>query len=133
MTTPAKANIFSTLFAVFIGGFPPALLAASPLFEVLDRDDSGDISLEESEAAPRVHLNFGDLDQNKNDELEEAELQLSGVQLSFEHLDADKDLAISYEEASALPRLARQFSRLDQNNDQTLSPDEIEAFINSYR
>lgn len=130
MTPPTQIKAFSTLFAVLIGSFPPALMAASPLFEVLDRDGSGDISLKESEAAPQVHLNFGDLDENRNGQLEEAELQLSGVQLSFEHLDADGDLAISYDEASALPRLARQFNQLDKNNDQALTPGEFESFAN---
>lgn len=133
MTTPARIRVFSTLFAILIGGLPQALIAASPLFEVLDSDDSGHISLEESQAAPEVLLNFSDLDQNQNDELEEAELQLSGVQLSFEHLDADGDLAISYDEASALSSLAEQFHKLDKNGDQALSPDEFEAFIGSYR
>lgn len=133
MATPARTEVFSALFAVLIGAFPPALIAASALFEVLDKDNNGHISLAESQAAPEVLLNFGDLDKNQNDELEEAELQLSGVQLSFEHLDADGDLAISYDEASALPSLAKQFNQFDQDNDQVLSPDEFEAFIGSYR
>lgn len=124
----AAPVVFSTLFAVFICCFPAALLAASPLFDVLDRDDDGHISLEESEHAPQIHLDFSDLDQNKNDQLEEAELRLSHVQLSFEHIDANGDLVITYDEVSALPRLGQNFSQLDKNNDQALSPDEFKRF-----
>ena len=91
-------------------------------------DDSGSITLEESHHIPEMHLNFSNLDQNKNDELEEAELQLSNVQLSFEHIDINQDLVITYDEATALPRLSENFEKLDRNNDQALTPDEFESY-----
>ena len=126
-TVSAKKS-FSILLAFLVCGFPPVPMAASALFEVLDRDDSGYISLEETEGTPEVRLRFSEFDQNNNDQLEEAELQLSNIQLSFEHLDINQDLLVTYDEALALPVLSDNFSQLDQNNDQGLSPAEFKSF-----
>lgn len=119
---------FSILLASLVCGFLPAPFAASALFDVLDRDDSSYISLEETEGAPEVRLRFSEFDRNNNDQLEEAELQLSNIQLSFEHLDINQDLLVTYDEALPLPRLSDNFSQLDQNNDQALSPAEFKSF-----
>jgi Ca2+-binding EF-hand superfamily protein len=119
---------FATLLAFLACGFWSPPNPASALFEVLDRDDNGYITLEETEGVSNVRLRFSELDQNNNDQLEEAELQLSDIQLSFEHLDINRDLLVSYDEALALPRLSQNFSRLDQNNDQALSPVEFKNF-----
>jgi Ca2+-binding EF-hand superfamily protein len=126
MAIPARNKGVSILLVILLGCF--SAVPASPLFEVLDRDDNGYISLEETEGTAAVRLRFSELDQNNNDQLEEAELQLGDIQLSFEHLDVNQDLLISYDEALALPQLSENFSQLDQNNDLALNPTEFKSF-----
>jgi hypothetical protein len=102
--------------------------ASSALFEVLDRDDSGYLTLDETQNNPRVHLQFSGIDRNKNNQLEMEELQLLNIPLSFSDLDMDESVSISPEEASALRALQNQFSRLDQNEDQIIDPGEFAEF-----
>jgi hypothetical protein len=114
------------LFAVLL--FGAASHAGSALFEVLDRDSNGYLTLEETQHTPQLHLQFSQADLNKNDRLEVGEMELLDIPLSFADLDTDVSLGITPEEAAALRTLHNQFSRLDQNKDQIIDPGEFAEF-----
>lgn len=116
------------LLMLAIAAYNAPCFASSILFEVLDRDDSGYLTLEETQSNPQVHLQFSSIDRNRNDRLEAEELQLINMPLSFSDVDADESLGISPEEASALRVLQNQFSQLDQNEDQVIDPGEFAEF-----
>jgi Ca2+-binding EF-hand superfamily protein len=105
------------------------VFASSALLEVLDSDNTGYLTLDETQNNPDVHLQFSNIDRNKNDRLEKEELQLLNMPLSFSDLDVDESVGISPEEASTLRELQNQFSQLDRNEDQLIDPEEFSEFV----
>lgn len=102
--------------------------ANSALFEVLDRDDSGYLTLEETQGNPRLRLRFSQIDRNQNDRLEVEELQLFNVAPAFSDFDTDENLGINPQEASTLRELLNEFSQLDTDENQVLDPGEFSQF-----
>lgn len=105
-----------------------ACLASAALLKVLDRNDNGYLTLEETEDKPQIRFRFSQIDRNQNDRLEMEEMQLVNIPPAFGDFDTDQSLGITPEEASALQALQNQFSQLDQNEDQMIDPDEFEEF-----
>lgn len=98
------------------------------LFSILDADENGYITLEETQDNIEVRKKFGILDINNDTQIDEQEFMLLNVDSSFKTLDQDQDLYVSYEEALVSSELEAQFILLDINNDQKLNPDEYANF-----
>lgn len=122
-------------------------------FAQLDADDSGGLSLEEFGKSPvfknaqpeRLARLFHKLDKNKNGQIEKSELLRTGRHgkpvMHFEQYDKDKSGGLSFEEYSSIPFMERVsedrrreiFDRIDTNNDQQLTADEIKRASRRHR
>lgn len=121
-----KLSPLLLMLAVF--NYSNACLASAALLKVLDRDDNGYLTLDETGNKPQIRFRFSQIDRNQNDRLEMEEMQLVNIPPAFGDFDTDQSLGITPEEASALRALQNQFSRLDQNEDQMIDPDEFGEF-----
>jgi Ca2+-binding EF-hand superfamily protein len=62
---------------------------------------------------------------------EVAQMRLSSaqVQQAFQHIDSNRDGALSRVEIRVFPRIERHFERIDANRDGTISPAEFETAL----
>src|SRR5688572_19067964 len=80
-------------------------LASGTLLEVLDRDNNGYLTLDETQDSPHVHFQFSQLDRNQNDRLDAEEMKFLNMPPAFSDFDTDESLGISPEEAASLRTL----------------------------
>ena len=101
----------------------------------LDINADGLITLDEAQVHPRFAARFGDIDANKDGQLDQAEMNAHREKMRTEMhsrgeerwkaADKDGDGLISRDEAAAMPRMAEHFDRLDANTDGRVSREEM--------
>jgi len=101
----------------------------------LDINADGLITLDEAQVHPRFAARFGDIDANKDGQLDQAEMNAHREKMRTEMhsrgeerwkaADKDGDGLISRDEAAAMPRMAEHFDRLDANTDGRVSREEV--------
>jgi len=103
--------------------------SAAAMFERIDTDKSGDLSLDEFVAAGNPRVGAADKDGDGNATLEEVTASFSGSGASAQdfmrRFDADKDGTITRAEVDA--RRTSNFKRLDANSDGKLVKEEMPA------
>jgi Ca2+-binding EF-hand superfamily protein len=108
-------------------------------FKAADKDNDGTLDKEEAKAMPRVSKNFDAIDTDKDgtvsmDEVKAAMKQAKKTmhdkgEAAFKKADADNDGTLDKQEATAMPRVAKNFDAIDTDKDGTVSMDEIRAFM----
>ena len=106
-----------------------------PGYQSLDINADGLITLDEAQVHPRFAARFGDIDANKDGQLDQAEMNAHREKMRTEMhsrgeerwkaADKDGDGLISRDEAAAMPRMAEHFDRLDANTDGRVSREEV--------
>ena len=101
----------------------------------LDINADGLITLDEAQVHPRFAARFGDVDANRDGQLDQAEMNAHREKMRTEMhsrgeerwkaADKDGDGLISRDEAAAMPRMAEHFDRLDANTDGRVSREEM--------
>ena len=116
----------------------PGARPGTPGPQGLDINADGLITLDEAQVHPRFAARFGDIDANKDGQLDQAEMNAHREKMRTEMhsrgeerwkaADKDGDGLISRDEAAAMPRMAEHFDRLDANTDGRVSRDEVRQF-----
>jgi Ca2+-binding EF-hand superfamily protein len=96
-----------------------------------DTNADGRISREEARSLPRLARHFDIIDGNKDGQITMPELEAYHAAMkqraAARRPDANGDGMISRDEASRLPRLAKNFDAIDANKDGLLSREELQT------
>jgi Ca2+-binding EF-hand superfamily protein len=114
----------------------PDARAGKPGYLSLDINADGLITLDEAQTHPRFAARFGEIDANKDGQLDQAEMSAHREQMHAEMrsrgeerwkaADRDGDGSISRDEATAsMPRMAERFGQFDANSDGRVSREEM--------
>lgn len=97
----------------------------------LDTNDDGVISAQEAEANPNLSASFEQIDTNRDQNINPAELRAANATIAeanFEQLDFNGDGVVSEREAEAVrPSLREAFDQVDADEDGNVSQAEYEA------
>lgn len=101
----------------------------------LDINADGLITLDEAQVHPRFAARFGEIDANRDGQLDAGEMNAHRERMRAEKrvraeerwqaADKDGDGLISRDEAAAMPRMAERFGQFDANSDGRVSRDEV--------
>jgi len=101
----------------------------------LDINADGLITLDEAQVHPRFAARFGEIDANRDGQLDSGEMNTHREQMRAEKrvrgeerwkaADKDGDGLISRDESAAMPRMSSHFDRLDANTDGRVSREEV--------
>jgi hypothetical protein len=113
----------------------PGARPGTPGPQGLDINADGLITLDEAQVHPRFAARFGDIDANRDGQLDQAEMNAHREKMRTEMhsrgeerwkaADKDGDGLISRDEAAAMPRMSSHFDRLDANTDGRVSREEM--------
>ncbi len=133
--------VLATLLAAAAAQAGPATSAPTgarpdrPGPQGLDINADGLITLDEAQVHPRFASRFGEIDANRDGQLDAGEMNAHREQMRAEKrvraeerwksADRDGDGLISREEATAMPRMSSHFDRLDANTDGRVSREEM--------
>ncbi len=108
-------------------------------FQQADKDHDGTLDREEAKAMPRVEKNFDAIDKDKDGTVSLAEIHAfmkvekqamhDKAAAAFKSADKDHDGTLDKEEAKAMPRVAKNFDKIDANKDGKVTLDEIHSFM----
>lgn len=110
----------------------------------LDINADGLITLDEAQTHPRFAARFGEIDANRDGQLDQAEMNAHREKMHAEMhsrgeerwktADRDGDGSISRDEATAsMPRMAERFGQFDANSDGRVSREEMRQFRDQHR
>jgi hypothetical protein len=109
----------------------------------LDINGDGLITPDEAQTRPRLAARFGDIDANKDGQLDAGEMnahreriraeQRVRAEARWKDADKDGDGLISRDESAAMPRMSEHFDRLDADTDGRVSREEMRQSRDRYQ
>jgi len=121
----------------------PDARSGKPGYQSLDINADGLITLDEAQVHPRFAARFGEIDANRDGQLDQAEMNTHREQMRAEKrvraeerwkaADQDGDGVISRDEAASMPRMAQHFDRLDADTDGRVSREEMRQSRERYQ
>ena len=112
-------------------------------FKNADKDNDGSLTREEARAMPRVAKNFDAIDTDKNGTVTPTEMQTARKKMAkeahkrgaerFKAADKDGDGSLTREEATAMPKVAKNFDAVDADQSGTVTKKEIHGYMKAHR
>lgn len=122
-------------------------MEAKQHFQRLDQDGNGAISREEAKVNPRLEKGFEAMDGDKDGQVTEAEYRdfakarreqhrekaMTEMKARWDKADANKDGALSRDEAKTSPLVSKHFDDMDADKNGQVSEQEAADYLKSHR
>ena len=141
----------ATALAAAIALFMPLLAVAADdrgarmeaHFKKADKDNDGSLTRDEAKAMPRVAKNFDAIDADKSGTVTLTEMQATMRKMAkeahkrgeerFKAADKDGDGSLTREEATGMPKVAKNFDAVDADKSGTVTKKEIHDYMKAHR